>query len=205
MQETRSPLKPAMIFGLVTLLLAALLGGFALWAGRSMTGGSGTALVGGPFTMVNHKGETVTEQSFRGKPMLLFFGFTFCPDVCPTELQVMAAALGELGDAGKTIQPILVSVDPARDTPEVLKAYVSNFGDQFIGLTGTPEQVAAMASAYRVFYARQENKTDPENYLMDHSSIIYLMGADGKFLKHFSYTTDAKALAEGLRKALALP
>jgi cytochrome oxidase Cu insertion factor (SCO1/SenC/PrrC family) len=204
MQESRATLKPAMVFGIVVLLLAAALGAFALLSLRQTSTGSGVALVGGPFTMVNQNGETVTEKSFAGKPMLLFFGFTYCPDVCPTELQVMAAALAELGEAGKAIQPILVSVDPERDKPEVLKAYVSNFGDQFIGLTGTPEQVAAMASMYRVFFAKQENKDDPENYLMDHSSIIYLMGPDGRFLKHFSYTTDAKALAEGLREALSL-
>jgi protein SCO1 len=199
MQNT---LRPSMIFGIAILLLAAALGGYALWSSRTMSTGSGVALVGGPFTMVNHKGATVTDLDFRGKPMLLFFGFTFCPDICPTELQVMTAAIVELGEAGKDIQPILVTIDPARDTPEVLANYVSNFGDNVVGLTGSGEQVAAMAQAYRVFYAKQENPKDPANYLMDHSSIIYLMGVDGKFLKHFSYTTDAKALAEGLKLAL---
>jgi cytochrome oxidase Cu insertion factor (SCO1/SenC/PrrC family) len=200
--STRS-LKPAIIFGLITLLVAAGLLFYALrlTSPRDM----GVALVGGPFTMVNHKGETVTEKSFAGKPMLLFFGFTFCPDVCPTELQVMAAAITELGEKGKDIQPILVSIDPARDTPEVLAAYVGNFGDRFVGLTGTPEQVAEMAKIYRVFYEKQENKADPASYLMDHTSIIYLMGPDGKFLKHFSYTTDAGTLAKGLREALNRP
>lgn len=199
MQNT---LKPTMIFGLLVLLLAAALGGYALWSARSLTSGSGVALVGGPFTMVDHKGQTVTDKDFRGKPMLLFFGFTFCPDICPTELQVMTAAIADLGESGKDIQPILVSIDPTRDTPEVLSSYVSNFGDNVIGLTGSEQQVAAMAAEYRVFYAKQNNPKDPANYLMDHSSIIYLMGADGKFIKHFSYTTDAKALAEGLKKAL---
>jgi cytochrome oxidase Cu insertion factor (SCO1/SenC/PrrC family) len=200
MQNT---LKPSMIFGICVLLLAAALGSYALWSTRSLTTGSGVALVGGPFTMVNHKGETVTDLSFRGRPMLLFFGFTFCPDICPTELQVMTAAIADLGEAGKDIQPILVSVDPARDTPEVLASYVANFGDNVIGLTGSEQQVAAIAGAYRVFYSKVENAKDPVNYGMDHSSIIYLMGADGKFLKHFSYTTDAKALAAGLKTALS--
>jgi cytochrome oxidase Cu insertion factor (SCO1/SenC/PrrC family) len=199
MQNT---IRPSMIFGIVVLLLAAALGGYALMQDRVRPMGSGVALVGGPFTMVNHKGEVVTEKSFLGKPMLLFFGFTFCPDICPTELQVMTAAIAELGDKGKDIQPILVSIDPARDTPEVLAAYVSNFGDNVMGLTGSEAQVAAMAGEYRVFYAKQENPKDPANYQMDHSSIIYLMGADGQFLKHFSYTTDAKALAAGLKLAL---
>jgi cytochrome oxidase Cu insertion factor (SCO1/SenC/PrrC family) len=195
-------LRPAVIFGLAVLLLAAALGGYTLTQRMEQGGGSGVALVGGPFTMVNQKGEVVTEKTFLGKPMLLFFGFTFCPDVCPTELQVMTAAITELGDAGRDIQPILVSVDPERDTPEVLANYVSNFGDTVVGLTGSAQQVAAMAGVYRVFYAKQENPKDPKNYQMDHSAIIYLMGADGKFLKHFSYTTDAKALAEGLKLAL---
>ncbi len=199
MQNT---LKPSMIFGICVLLLAAALGGYALWFARSLSTDSGVALVGGPFTMVNHKGETVTDLSFRGRPMLLFFGFTFCPDICPTELQVMTAAIAELGESGKDIQPILVSVDPARDTPEVLAAYVSNFGDNVIGLTGTQKQVEAITSAYRVFFERRDNPKDPANYLMDHSSIVYLMGPDGRFIKHFSYTTDAKALAAGLKTAL---
>lgn len=199
MQNT---LKPSIIFGLGVLLLAAALGGYALWSARTLSTSSGVALVGGPFTMVNHKGITVTDKDFRGRPMLLFFGFTFCPDICPTELQVMTAAIAELGEAGKDIQPILVTVDPARDTPEVLANYVSNFGENVIGLTGSEQQVADMAGVYRVFYAKQDNPKDPANYQMDHSSIIYLMGGDGKFIKHFSYTTDAKALAVGLKKAL---
>jgi cytochrome oxidase Cu insertion factor (SCO1/SenC/PrrC family) len=199
MQNT---LKPSMIFGLVTLLLAAALGGYALWSSRSMTTSSGVALVGGPFTMVNHKGETVTDLTFRGKPMLVFFGFTYCPDICPTELQVMTAAIADLGEAGKDIQPVLVTIDPARDTPAVLASYVSNFGDNVVGLTGSDAQVAKIAKAYRVFYTKQDNPKDPGNYSMDHSSIIYLMGENGKFIKHFSYTTDAKALASGLKLAL---
>ena len=190
-------------FAAVTLLIAVAIGVYALMSSPQQGQRSfGEALVGGPFTMVNQKGETVTEKSFAGKPMLLFFGYTYCPDVCPTELQVMAEALRQLGDKASDIQPILVSIDPARDTPQVLADYVANFGPQFVGLTGTPEQVKAMADAYRVFYAKVENKDDPQAYLMDHSSIIYLMGPDGKFLKHFTYSTDAKALAEGIAAAL---
>ena len=202
MQNPQSSLRPSVIFGLVILLLALALGGYALMSGKVMPTGSGTALVGGPFTMVNQKGETVTDKTYLGKPMLLFFGFTFCPDVCPTELQVMAAALTEMGDKGADIQPIFVTIDPERDTPAVMASYVSNFGDSFVGLTGSAAQIDQMAQTYRVFYAKQENQADPKNYQMDHSSIIYLMGTDGKFLKHFSYSTDAKALADGIKKAL---
>jgi cytochrome oxidase Cu insertion factor (SCO1/SenC/PrrC family) len=204
MEDKTSRLKLSRFFGIVTLLVAFALGGYALWTSRAVITQSGVAQVGGPFTMVNHRGETVTEKSFRGKPLLLFFGFTFCPDICPTELQVMAAALDELGAQGKDIQPVFVTVDPARDTPDVMAQYVANFGDRLVGLTGSPDQVAAMAKAYRVFYEKRDNAADPASYLMDHSSIIYLMGRDGTFLKHFSYTTDQKALVEGLRKALGL-
>ncbi len=202
MQNQPSSTRPSVIFGLVTLFVALLLGGYALLSNKNISTGSGVALVGGPFSMINQKGETVTDKTFLGKPILLFFGFTFCPDVCPTELQVMAAALTEMGDTGADIQPIFVTVDPERDTPAVMAAYVSNFGERFTGLTGSPAQIAEMAQTYRVFYAKQENKADPKNYQMDHSAIIYLMGNDGKFLKHFSYSTDAKALAAGLKQAL---
>jgi len=203
MQSTdQTQLARRILFAGLMLIAAASIAAYALMSSPNKPAGLGEAFVGGPFTMVNHRGETVTEKSFLGKPMLLFFGFTFCPDVCPTELQVMAAALEELGDKGKDIQPIFVSIDPERDTPAVMAVYVSNFGDRFIGLTGSAEQVATIAGAYRIFYARQENKERPADYLMDHTSIVYLMGPDGKFLKHFTYTTDAKALAQGIAEAL---
>lgn len=189
------------ILGLCIVAAAGLVA-YALMSTPRGQRSTGEALVGGPFTMVKHTGETVTEKSFAGKPMLLFFGFTFCPDVCPTELQVMAEALRQLGDRGSDIQPIFVTTDPDRDTPTVMASYVAAFGDQFVGLTGTPEQVKQIATAYRVFYQRVENKDAPDAYLMDHSSIIYLMDGNGKFLKHFTYSTDAKALAEGIAAAL---
>jgi cytochrome oxidase Cu insertion factor (SCO1/SenC/PrrC family) len=202
MQKTSAPSPRVLVFGLITLLLALAIGIYALSSSKLAPVGSGIALVGGPFTMVNQKGETVTEKTFLGKPMLLFFGFTFCPDVCPTELQIITAALEDLGDKGSDIQPIFVTVDPERDTPEVMASYVSNFGTRLVGLTGSPAQVAEMAGVYRIFYAKQDNPKDPKNYQMDHSAIIYLMGTDGKFLKHFSYSTDAKALAVGIKQAL---
>lgn len=189
-------------FAALTLIAAAAIGAYAWMSVPQGPGGSGEALVGGPFTMLNQRGETVTEKSFAGKPMLVFFGYTYCPDVCPTELQVMAEALRQLGEKGSDIQPIFVSIDPARDTPETLASYVSAFGSQFTGLTGTPEQVQVISAAYRVYAAKVENKDDPAGYLMDHTSIIYLMGPDGKYVRHFTYSTDAKALADGIATAL---
>ena len=196
------PRRPILIFAAVMLLLAAGLGSYA-WMSRGLHGpqGSGTALVGGPFSLVNQDGRRVTEKDFLGKYMLVFFGYTYCPDVCPTELQVMTAALDQLGPEADRIQPVFVSVDPARDTPEVLKAYVGNFGPRLIGLTGTPEQVAAIAKAYRAYYAKAAGGSDTD-YLMDHSSIIYLMGPDGRFVKHMTYTTDAAKLAADLKETL---
>jgi protein SCO1/2 len=151
---------------------------------------------------VNQDGKRVTEKDFLGNYMLVFFGYTYCPDVCPTELQVMTAALDQLGPEASRIQPVFVSIDPARDTPEVLKAYVANFGPRLMGLTGTAEEVAAIAKAYRVYYAKAGNSTSAMDYLMDHSSIIYLMGPDGRFVKHVPYTTDAAKLAMELKETL---
>ncbi len=195
------PRLPVLLFAFLTILLALGIGGYAFYM-KSVTGtGGGTASVGGPFTLTDHMGRKVTEKDFLGRHMLIFFGYTYCPDVCPTELQVMTAALDMMGPEADRIQPIFISVDPARDTPDVVKAYVENFGPRLAGLTGTPDEIAAVAKAYRVFYAKVE-KGDPDAYLMDHSSIIYLMGPDGRFVKHFTYTTDAAKLAQGLKEAL---
>ncbi len=186
---------------LLLVLLAAGLGGYTLFAVPEKSQvTSGVAQVGGPFTMINHKGEVVTDKSFHGKYMLVFFGFTFCPDICPTTLQVMTAALDQLGEKSERVTPVMISVDPARDTPEVLASYVENFHPRLVGLTGSPEQLAATARTFKVFYQKVENAKRPQDYLMDHSSILYLMGPDGSFVKHFTYTTDAKALAEALQE-----
>jgi cytochrome oxidase Cu insertion factor (SCO1/SenC/PrrC family) len=115
----------------------------------------------------------------------------------------MGAALDQLGADAEKITPVFVSVDPERDTAAVVASYIENFRDGFVGLTGTPAQVAAMTKAYRVYYAKVENQARPNDYQMDHSSILYLMGPDGRFVQHFTYTTDAKALADGLRQAIA--
>ena len=163
---------------------------------------TGRPMVGGPFSLIDNTGKRVTDKDYLGHYMLVFFGYTYCPDVCPTELQVMSAALDQLGPEASRIQPVFVSIDPARDTPEVLKAYVANFGPRLMGLTGTPEEIAAIAKAYRVYYAKAGNGASATDYLMDHSSIIYLMGPDGRFVKHMPYTTDAAKLAMDLKETL---
>jgi protein SCO1/2 len=199
------PSRQNLIFALVVLVIAAVTGGGALWLTRGLPQGpigSGTALVGGPFTLTDQNGKRVTDQDFRGKYMLIFFGYTYCPDVCPSELQVMSAALDELGPEADKIQPIFITIDPARDTPETLKVYVSNFHPRMMGLTGSDQDIAAVAKAYRIYYAKAQGSENQKDYLMDHSSILYLMGPDGKFVKHFTYGTDAKGLAEALRQAI---
>jgi len=158
----------------------------------------GAAAVGGPFTLVDQTGASRTERDFRGRLMLIYFGYTFCPDVCPTALQVMSVALDQLGEKATQVQPIFITVDPARDTPAHLKSYVANF-PRLIGLTGSAEQVRAAAKAYRVYYQKAGEGKD---YLMDHSSIIFLMDRDGRYLTHFSHTTQSEAMAAAIAKRL---
>lgn len=161
------------------------------------------AAIGGPFALVDHNGRPVTEETFRGKFMLIYFGFTYCPDVCPTSLTNVGEALDLLGKDGEKIVPILITVDPERDKPEDLKEYVVHFHPRMVGLTGTPEQVAKAAKAYRVYFAKALPKgAPPDEYTMDHTSITYLMGPDGKFLTHFSHGTEPAAMAERIRKFL---
>jgi cytochrome oxidase Cu insertion factor (SCO1/SenC/PrrC family) len=199
-----APSKFQFIFATLALLAALIFAGTAYYfVNPSHTArGTGTALVGGPFTLTDQTGKKVTEKDFLGHYMLVFFGYTYCPDVCPTELQVMSAALDSLGSKADKIQPIFITIDPQRDTPEVMKQYVANFYPRLTGLTGSSEEIAAVAKAYRVYYSRVDGKSGTDNYLMDHSSIVYLMDANGTFLKHFTYTTDAAELAKAIEAAI---
>ncbi|WP_045364519.1 SCO family protein [Methyloceanibacter caenitepidi] len=163
---------------------------------------SGQALIGGPFELVGKDGKTVTDKDFRGRYMLVFFGFTHCPDICPAELQVMSAALDELGDKADKVVPIFITVDPERDTPELVTAYVENFGPNFVGLTGSPEAIANAAKAYRVTYQKFQEEGAGDNYSVDHSALLYLMGPDGTFVTHFPYGTSPEKMAETLRRYL---
>ena|SRR4249919_530175 len=163
---------------------------------------SGTALVGGPFSLVGADGKPVTDRDFRGRYMLIFFGFTHCPDICPAELQVIAQALEQLGDKAKNVVPIFITLDPERDTPEAMGNYLKSFGPNFVGLTGSPEAIAAAAKAYRVSYAKVENKESAADYGVDHSALVYLMDPKGRYVTHFSYGLSAEQMAEKLGKLL---
>jgi len=158
-----------------------------------------TPAIGGPFSLVDDTGKTRTDVEFRGRFMLLYFGYTHCPDACPTALQDMADALGKLGPAADQVVPIFITVDPERDTAQYLKGYAEQFDPHFVALTGAPQQVADAAKAYRVYYRKASDKPD---YLMDHTSIVYLMGRDGKYLTHFTQETTPDQMADTLRKYL---
>lgn len=161
---------------------------------------TGKALIGGAFTLTDNTGKRVTDQDFHGKYTLVFFGFTSCPDICPAGLQLIAGALEKLGTKAQRITPIFISVDPQRDTPEKLAAYVKNFDPRLVGLTGTPEEIAAVAKAYKVYYAKVPSKERPDDYTMDHTSIIYVMDPKGEFVTHFTPSTSVDDMAAKLDK-----
>jgi len=161
---------------------------------------SGKALIGGPFRLIDQHGKTVTDRDFRGRFMLVFFGFTHCPDICPAELQVMSASLDALGPKGEEVVPVFITLDPERDTPAVMADYLKNFGSAFIGLTGSPEAIAGVAKAYRIAYAKFQDDEGASDYSIDHSALVYLMGKDGEYVTHFAYGTPAAKMAEALRR-----
>lgn len=169
-------------------------GGIQLPAGMTM---------GGAFTMVDQDGRTVTQSDFGGTLLVGYFGYSFCPDVCPTELGAIASAMDLLSpaEAGRAT-PLFVTVDPERDTPEQMKNYVSNFHPRMVGLTGSPEQVAAMARSFRVFY-QKVNRPEMSEYLMDHSSFIYLIGPDGRVRALLRPQTSPEEIAAAIRAQLS--
>ncbi len=152
--------------------------------------------IGGPFTLMDENGQAVTDQTYRGKWLLVFFGFTHCPDVCPTALNDIALTLDQLGPLAASVQPLFVTVDPERDTPEIVKDYTDAFHPSIVGLTGTPEQIADTAKTYRVYFKKVPQG---DTYTMDHSGITYVMAPDGKFAAHFSPRTPIDTMAAKLR------
>jgi len=166
---------------------------------------TGRAAIGGDFLLLDQDGQPRTWQDFRGKPTLIYFGYTYCPDVCPTALQEMGAALAMLGSEAKNFQPVFITIDPERDTPEAMAQYVrsNGFPENMIGLTGSADQVAQAAKQWLVIYRRSDLDRGPDDYLMDHSSFIYLMAADGEFVTAFTHADSPKLIADCLRKHLA--
>jgi protein SCO1/2 len=156
---------------------------------------------GGPFILQDHNGKTVEDEEYRGKYMLLTFGYTNCGDVCPTELQTMAKVMDLLGDDAKQVQPLFITVDPERDTPAKLRDYVAAFHPRLIGLTGPAPYIAAAARKYRIKYEKVIGQND--SYTMDHTAVIFLMGPDGGFLDRFAFSTPADRIAARLRHRMA--
>jgi cytochrome oxidase Cu insertion factor (SCO1/SenC/PrrC family) len=156
--------------------------------------------VGGPFALVDHTGMPRTDAQFRGKLLLVYFGFTFCPDVCPTDLQAIGQAMERLGTAAESVQPLFVTLDPERDTPQRLASYVTFFHPRLVGLTGKAQAIAQAAKAYKVYYAKVATSTN--SYTVDHSGYVYLMDRDGKYLGFFPPGSPPERMVDVIRPFL---
>jgi protein SCO1/2 len=176
---------------LLSVLLAFAFGGALAYVLRPVQAPveQGEALIGGPFALVDQTGKPVTGADYAGKHLLVMFGFTHCPDICPTALQVMAGTIDALGPKADKLVPIFITVDPSRDTAEVMQSYVTAFHPKIQGLTGTEAQIAAVTKAYRVFARRVEDAGSPDGYTMDHSALIYFMDPAGRYVMHFRHNT----------------
>lgn len=201
-----SAIKPTVIIVVVTAIV--VMAGVAAWrltprwASQRDAFSSGKAVIGGSFTLLNTDGDTVTAADFRGRYMLVYFGYTHCPDVCPTTLMNMARALDCLAEKAskkaKVVVPIFISVDPARDTVQVVREYVAKFHSRMVGLTGSRNQVSRAAQAYRIYSKKAEAGHGPDEYLVDHSSYIYLIAPDGDYITHFDHGTTPKEMSRRL-------
>ncbi|HLS67905.1 MAG TPA: SCO family protein [Kiloniellales bacterium] len=202
-------IRRALIIFAVGLLI--LIVGLALpwWLQQnSRSGGSmvGQAAIGGPFELLDQHGNTLRDSDLRGRYMLLFFGYTYCPDFCPQTLLTVTEALDRLEeeapDKAAQVVPIFVTVDPERDTVEAMAAYAQHFHEDLLALTGTPEQIDAAAKAYRVYYRKAEHESYSD-YLMDHSTFVFLMGPEGDYITHYTHSTSPAAMAESLEEQVA--
>jgi len=161
---------------------------------------TGTAAIGGPFTLTNTKGETVTEDVLKGHLSLVYFGYTYCPDICPLALQNITSALEIAGPGTEDVLPVFITIDPERDTKEVLGDYIGHFHPRLIGLTGTSEQIKQAEDAYRVFAAKAGATPGKSDYMMDHTGYIYLMDKNGKYIAHFGKDAQPREIAARLRR-----
>ncbi len=159
------------------------------------------SLFGGPFSLIDHNGKPRTDRDFLGKFMLIYFGYTFCPNICPVNLQNNADAIQILGEKGKQIVPLFITTDPERDTVDVLKKHVAKFGEGLIGLTGTEQQISSVAKAYRIRRRKVVTPDEPD-YLVDHTSFTFLMGPDGEFRTFFPHNTQVPVLVKAIARYL---
>jgi protein SCO1/2 len=191
----------------ILLMLAGFLAGVAsivlvivLVSGRDPVPGVGAAAIGGPFTLTDQNGGTVTDKDLRGRPFLVFFGFTHCPDVCPTALFEISEVLGKLGPDAQKVSALFVTIDPERDTPAQMKDYLSSFDPHLLGLTGDSAAIAAVAKEYRVYVKKVP--LDNGDYTMDHTALVYLMDKDGRFVAPFNLKRSTEDAAADLRRYL---
>ncbi|XP_031257184.1 protein SCO1 homolog 1, mitochondrial [Pistacia vera] len=162
---------------------------------------AGKAAIGGPFNLINHDGKRVTDKDFLGNWTMIYFGFTHCPDICPDELQKLAAAVDKTKEKGGIdVVPVFISVDPERDTVEQVREYVKEFHPKLVGLTGSPDEIKKVARAYRVYYMKTAE--EDSDYLVDHSIVMYLMSPKMEFVKFFGKNNDVDSLADGVIKEI---
>lgn len=173
--------------------------GFAAFILISPSGRPRPSLIGGPFFLENGDGKTVSNQTLRGRPFLVYFGYTHCPDVCPTELAHISDILNKMGN--KAIPALFITVDPERDTPKIMQDYVSSFNPAIVGLSGSPQSVAATEKTFRVFSRKGEKQPDGD-YSMDHSSVVYLMDKNGAFVEAFNVERPPEEAAKDLEARL---
>jgi protein SCO1/2 len=191
----------------VTFLAAGAMAAWRVWqgqAGKAVPTAQQTAesLIKTDFDLLDHAGQRRSAADFHGQWMLVFFGYTFCPDVCPTTLATVSAILDELGPPAERLQPLFVTVDPERDSPQVLADYVQAFHPRIVGLTGSAEEIARTAANYRVYYAKVEQEDVPGGYVMDHSAFIYLVDPQGRFVQPFSHQANVDETVAVLREYL---
>lgn len=164
---------------------------------------SGTAAIGGPFSLVATDGQTVTDQTYRGKWLLIYFGYTSCPDACPTALNSMSVALEKLGSRADRLQPVFVTIDPERDTRDAVGRYLTSFGSRIVGLTGTEDQIESIIKEYRLYVSREKPDAGGKDYLVSHSSYIYLMDPQGAFVNVIHSDAVGDDIAVWVRKEMA--
>ena len=192
----------AIVFAGVLVIAAGVL--LALALRETPRGAAGTALasaIGGPFQLIDQNGKPFSDADLKGKWHLIFFGYTHCPDACPTALNEMSLALDRLGMKRDEVGVVFITVDPERDTPDALKSYVQSFDAPIVALTGSPEAVAQAAKAYRVFYAKHPRADG--DYDMDHSAVIYVMNPEGRFTATFTPDSSADAIVQRLQKLIS--
>jgi protein SCO1 len=177
-----------LLAGLLAVVLLAGGGAIALgWMPGLKNQTPSSDAIGGPFTLTASNGQKVTDSDFRGKWLLVYFGYTHCPDICPTTLAEVSETLTSLGPLATEVQPFFVTIDPERDTPKMVGDFINSIDDRIIGLTGTPAQIAVVAKEYHVYYAKDPpSPAAGEDYAMDHTAFVYVMGSDGKYLTLFS-------------------